>query len=182
MAVSFHRVRVCLHCVDDLLDEAFEEIELGGGRVAIDQAAGLDEGDRGQVSVRDVVVEVGGVLDVGRADGGVGHDGGVVLEGIADVAVLVGVRADGAVVELVRIGERSCSTGRRSISRKCFLRSERRRCCGTEDGGMVNDGVVGVGVGVGVVAVAEVSGVVVVQQVVVTCLAVRIDGRAAASR
>ena len=57
--------------------------------MAIDQPAGLDDGDGRQSSVLDVGVKIRGVLNVGSADSGVGHDGGVVLERIANVAVFV---------------------------------------------------------------------------------------------
>ena len=46
--------RIRLDRIDDLLGEAFEQIQLGRCRVAIDQSAGLDEGDGGQRSVLDV--------------------------------------------------------------------------------------------------------------------------------
>ena len=87
--------------------------------MAIDQAAGLDEGDRRQSAVLDVCIEIRRVLDVRGADGGIGHDRRVVLEGVADVAVFIGLLADRAVVQLIRIVERSYSTGRRSTSRRC---------------------------------------------------------------
>ena len=59
--------------------------------MAVHEAAGLDEGNGGKIAVGDVRVEVQCVLDVGVADRGVRHDGRVVLERVADVAVLVGV-------------------------------------------------------------------------------------------
>jgi hypothetical protein len=38
-----------LDLVDDLLHEALEQVQLRGGRMAVHVAAGLDEGNRGQV-------------------------------------------------------------------------------------------------------------------------------------
>ena len=73
--------------------------------MAVHQAAGLDEGNRGQSVVGDVVVEVERVLHVVGAGVGAGHDLKIVLERVADVAVLVGGFADGAVIELVGIGD-----------------------------------------------------------------------------
>jgi len=81
--------RVGLDLVDDLLGEAFEEIELGGRRVTIVEAAGLDDGDRRQVTGVDVFVELGGVPDVGFAGGLGAHELGLVLEGVTDVAVFI---------------------------------------------------------------------------------------------
>src|SRR5260370_26955158 len=52
----------------------------------------------------DVAVEIRSVLNVGSANRGVGDDGSVVLERVANVAVLVGVLTDGVVVELIRVG------------------------------------------------------------------------------
>src|SRR5579862_5194883 len=57
--------------------------------MAVAKAAGLDDGNGGQRGFGDVFVELVGVLDVGFAQVLVGHDVGGVLEGIADVAVLV---------------------------------------------------------------------------------------------
>ena len=56
--------RVGLDLVDDLLDEAFKEVEFGGCRVTVIEAAGLDDGDRGQVAGVDVFVELSRVGDV----------------------------------------------------------------------------------------------------------------------
>src|SRR5580700_5237847 len=70
--------------------------------MAVHEPARLDERDGGNVAGCDVIVELAGVLEVRAADGGVGHDGGVVLERVADVAVLV------------RIGDGSAETIRRT--------------------------------------------------------------------
>ena len=51
----------------------------------------------------------------------------------------------------------------------------------TDEGGIVNTVLFGVRVRVRVVAVAEVAGIVVVQQVVVACFAARIDRGAGAT-
>ena len=68
--------------------------------MAVHEAAGLDEGNRGQRAVGDVRVQVRRVLDVGLADAGVRHDRRVVLERVADVAVLVRV-GDGSAEKFV---------------------------------------------------------------------------------
>ena len=47
-----------LHRVNDLLGEAFEQVELGRGRVAVHEPAGLDEGNGGKVAVSDVRIQV----------------------------------------------------------------------------------------------------------------------------
>src|SRR6266702_2912921 len=161
-------LRIGLDHVDDLLGEAFEEVELGGGGVTVDETAGLDEGDCGEGVVLDVGVEVGGVLDMCGDQGGVGHDVAGVLEEVADVAVNVGgvlvvrvVLIDVPLIAVVLEGDvfllQSISDGAQF---------------GWRHG---KDGVLGVGVGIGVGAVAEVAGVVVVEQIIVAGLAVRFD-------
>ena len=104
--------------------------------------------------------------------GGIGHDRGVVLERIADVAVLIGVRADGAVVELIGIGHVVVPLIAVVLPGNVV---REHVVADAGHGGRRNgeDGVVGAGVGIGVVAVAEVAGVVVVQQVVVAGFAAR---------
>src|SRR5271163_381090 len=80
--------------------------------MAVDEAAGLDERNSGKLAVGDVGIQVCSVLDVRLANRFVGHDGSVVLERVADVAVLVRVgnglaqevgRAGSPVVDLVFI-------------------------------------------------------------------------------
>src|SRR5277367_5854680 len=107
----------------------------------------------------------------------VGHDRGVVLEGVADVAVFVGVFSDGPVVQLIRVVNVVVPLVAVVLPRNLRLEQSvadagdgRRR-----DG---EDRVVGVGVGVGVVAISEVSRVVIVQEIVVVFLAACRDRRA----
>ena len=103
IAVSLHRSGFAFTASTIFLREAFEQVQFRGSRMAVDQSAGLDEGNRRQCVRLDVAVEIRSVLNVRGADSGIGHDGGVVLEWIANVAVLVRVRADGAVVELIGV-------------------------------------------------------------------------------
>ena len=95
--------RILLHFIDDLLGEAFEKIQLGRRRMAINQSAGLDEGNCGERAVLDVLIQVGRVLDMRRADGRIGHDRGVILERAAGVAVFVRILSDSRIVQLIRI-------------------------------------------------------------------------------
>src|SRR5579863_1214572 len=172
--------------------------------MAVHETARLDERDGGNVAGFDVIVEVAGVLQVRATDSGVGHDGGVVLERVADVAVFVRVgdgsaetigRAHRAVVDLIFVfrdiarflhrwgcAERLGGVAVASVVVPLIavvlpgnaLRDEFVTDAG--NGGRRNreHGVGGVGVQEGVFAAAEVAGVVVVQQVVVTGFAVRI--------
>src|SRR6202034_2363820 len=127
-----------------------------------------------QLAVRNVRVKVGGVLDMSGADSRIGHDRGVVLEGVADVAVLVGVLADRTIVQLVRIVHivvplvAVVLPGNIVLDHVVADAGHRRRRNG-------EDRVVGIGIGVGVLAVAEVAGVVVIQQIVAALLAMRRD-------
>src|ERR1700688_814042 len=73
--------------------------------MSVNPAAGLHVGNCGKVAALEVLVQVFGVLQVCGADGGVGHDFGFVLEGVANVAVLIAFGADGSVVELILIGQ-----------------------------------------------------------------------------
>ena len=73
--------------------------------MSVNPAAGLHIRNRGKVAALDVFVEVFGVLQVRGADGGVGHNLGLILEGVADVAVLVALGSHGSVVNLVFIVE-----------------------------------------------------------------------------
>src|SRR5580704_3621783 len=172
--------------------------------MAVHEPARLDERDGGNVAGCDVIVELAGVLEVRAADGGVGHDGRVVLERVADVAVLVRVgdrsaetigRAHGAVVDLIfifgdvagflhrwRCAER---LGRATVPSvvvpliavilpRNALRDQFVTDAGNRGGRDREDGVGGVGVQERVFAATEVARVVVVQQVVVAGLAARI--------
>src|ERR1700688_4416775 len=73
--------------------------------MSVNPAAGLHVRNCGKVAALEVFVEVLGVLQVRGADGGVGHNFGLVLERVADVAVLIALGADGAVIELVFIAQ-----------------------------------------------------------------------------
>jgi hypothetical protein len=55
--------------VNGLLDHAFQEVELRGGWVAVEQAVGLDEGDGGKGFVVNGVEEIRRILDVRGALG-----------------------------------------------------------------------------------------------------------------
>ena len=57
--------------------------------MTVHPAAGLDIGDRGQIAAGDITVKIGGVNDVGGANGIVGHDLRLIMERVADVAILV---------------------------------------------------------------------------------------------
>src|SRR5580693_4073137 len=172
--------------------------------MAVHEPARLDERDGRNVAGCDVSVEFAAVLEVRAADGGVGHDGRVVLERVADVAVLVRVgdgsaetigRAHRAVVDLIfifgdvagflhrwRCAER---LGRAAVASvvvpliavvlpRNALRDEFVTDAGNRGGRNREDGVGGVGIQERVFAATEVAGVVVVQQVVVAGLAARI--------
>ena len=140
----------------------------------VDESARLDEGHRGQRALGNIVVQVRGVLDMRLADVRIGHDRGVVLERVADVAVLVALLTDRPVVELVRIGHVVVPLVPVVLPRN-MRRQEAVADAGRGGGWNGEHGVVRIGVGVGVAAVAEVARVIVVQQVVVPWLAARID-------
>src|ERR1700722_1874322 len=141
--------------------------------MSVNPAAGLNVRNCRKVAALEVFVEVFGVLQVCGADGGVGHDIGFVLKWIADVAVLIALGADGAVVDLVFIAEVGVpliavilprnTGGHQHVGDGVLLggRNGERR---------VGDVVIGVGVG----AVAEVAGIVVVEQIVVARIALGI--------
>src|SRR6185437_9140028 len=108
------------------------------------------------------------------ADRGIAHDRGRVLKEIADVAVLIARWADSTVVELVFVIEISVPLVAIVLPRNVLFekrvadvahgrRRNRERC-------VVNEGVGG-----SVCAIAEVTGIVIVQQVVVAGFAIRID-------
>src|SRR5579872_288364 len=78
--------RIRLDPIDDLLDEAFEELPFRGSRMPVEEPVGLHDGDGRQRAALDVAVEIADALEVG-AQGGVGHDLRRVEERIADVAV-----------------------------------------------------------------------------------------------
>src|SRR5258708_2367029 len=142
--------------------------------MTIHPAAGLDVGNRGQIAAGDIAVKIGGVNDVGSANGVVGHDLRLIMERVADVAVLVAVRADGAVVELVFVGEVPIPLIAIVFPGDVLFKEH------VGDAALVRPGnrkrsVIRKVIGVGVSAIAKISRVVVVQQVVVAFLAVRVD-------
>ena len=102
------------------------------------------------------------------------HDGRVVLEGVADVAILVGIRPIGSTIELVGIVHVVVPliaivlpgdlVGVQVVADAGHRRGRNRK---GRIGGILVD--------VGVFAVAEPSRIVVVEQIVVALLAVRID-------
>ena len=154
--------RVGLDLVDDLLDEAFKEIEFGGRRVTVVHAAGLDDGDRGQVTGIDIFVEFGGVRDV-RLTGRLGtHELGLILEGVADVAILI------EAVRLGRIGNVQIPVFAEVLEGDVV--SDQIVTDALLAGGRDSEGRVLRGKS----AIAVVAGVVVVDQVVVSLDAVRI--------
>jgi hypothetical protein len=71
--------------------------------VAIHPSAGLHERHRRQLAILDVFVKIVGVRDVRRANGLIGHDLLLVLKRVADVAVLVALRANLSVIEQIPI-------------------------------------------------------------------------------
>ena len=58
MAVSFHSSGLACTASTIFFDEAFEQIQLRRSRVAVDQAARLDERNRRQRAVLDVRVQI----------------------------------------------------------------------------------------------------------------------------
>src|SRR5580658_2849537 len=80
--------------------------------MAVREPAGFHDRNSRKRALLDVIVEVDRVLDMLGADSRVGHDGGVVLERVADVAVLISVgdgsaewvrRADCSVIDFVLV-------------------------------------------------------------------------------
>src|SRR6266566_5871652 len=142
--------------------------------MTVHPAAGLDIGDRGQIAAGDITVKIGGVNDVGGANGIVGHDLRLIVERVADVAILVAVRADRAVVELVFVGEVMIPLiaivfpgdvlFKEHVGDAALVRPRNRKWS-----------VIHKAFGVSVRAITEIARIVVVQQVVVAFLAVRVD-------
>src|ERR1700694_1543942 len=142
--------------------------------MTVHPAAGLDVGDRGQIAAGDVAVKIGGVNDVGGANGVVGHDLRLIMERVADVAILVAVRTDGAVVELVFVGEELIPLiaivfpgdvlFKEHVGNAALARPGNRKWS-----------VIHKVIDVGVRAITEIARIVVVQQIVVAFLAVRVD-------
>ncbi len=80
-------VRIGVERIEDVLHIGLEEVDLRALRMAVEQAVGLAERYRRQGVVGDVRNQVGGILDVRRANRRVAHDRCRVLERIADLAV-----------------------------------------------------------------------------------------------
>src|ERR1700731_2947714 len=142
--------------------------------MTIHPAAGLDVGNRGQIAAGDIAVKFGGVNDVGGANGVVGHDLRLIVERVADVAILGAVWADGAVVELVFVGEVLIPLIAIVFPGDVLFKEL------VGDAALVRPGnrkwsVVHKVIGVGVRAITEIARIVVVQQVVVAFLTVRVD-------
>src|SRR5215468_8552036 len=69
------QVFVGLEFIENVLDHGLEEIELRARRVSINNAVGLDEGDRRQLPLVETFEEIDRVLDVRVALLRVAHDG-----------------------------------------------------------------------------------------------------------
>src|SRR5580765_1678061 len=142
--------------------------------MAVYPAAGFHIGNCGQRAVGDVFVEIDRVFQVLGADGGVGHDLRLVLERIADVAVLIAGRADRTVVQLVFVAE----VGVPLVA--VVFPGDARFKEHVGDAALVDRrngerGVEDVVVGIGVGAIAKVARVVIIEQIVVAGIAVGID-------
>src|SRR5215472_1572431 len=77
----------------------------------VNPSARLYKGNGRQVAAGDRGVQIGRVLIMVVAQGFVGHEARLVLESVADIAVLVAVRPHGAVVQLVGIARETISPG-----------------------------------------------------------------------
>src|ERR1700693_1947043 len=142
--------------------------------MSVNPAAGLHVRNRGEVAALEVFVEVFGVLQVRGAHRSVGHDFGFVLEGVADVAILIALGADGAVVDLVFIAEiRIPLVAVILPGNAVFHQRVRDAVLFGWGNGKRSIGNIVIGVGVG--AVAEVAGIVIVEQVVVTWIALGVN-------
>src|SRR5579872_1210010 len=163
--------------------------------MAVNEPARFDDGNRGKRAVGDVGVQAAGAGNVGKvrgADSRVGHDGGVVLKRIANVAVLIGIldgktgsvigRTDRSVIEAVFVFR---DTQRRiarivvpliavilpgdAMGVKVIANAGR-------GGGRNGENRVGrAGIQEGILALAEIAGIVIVQEIVVPFFAARID-------
>src|ERR1700730_18369194 len=127
----------------------------------------------GKVAALDVFVKVHGIFQVRGADGGVGHDFGLVLEGVADVAILIALGSHGSVVNLVFIVEVGIPLSAVMPPGNASCHQHVRDAV-LFSGGNGERSVRDVVIGVSVRAVTEVAGVVVVEQVVVAWIALRI--------
>src|SRR5580700_1427869 len=107
--------------IHNFLAEALEQVELRGGRMAVNEAARFNDGNGRERAVGDVAVEIRGVLDMRFANGIVSHDRRVVLERIADGAIFVGSgdlnpewinRAHGPKIDLVGVAGKTIGVER----------------------------------------------------------------------
>src|SRR5215472_18248079 len=73
--------------------------------MAIHPSARFYERNRGQLPAPDVLIELVGVEDVRRSNSRVSHDLRLVLESVADIAVLIALLPDRSVVLLIFVGE-----------------------------------------------------------------------------
>src|SRR6516164_2314185 len=172
--------RIRPHRVHYLLDEAFIQVPLRGRRMTVYPAARLHEGDRGQCSVGDIFVKIRGVLKVSVTNFVVGHDLGLILETVADIAILIAVGANGAVVELVLVARIPVAAGvlvplvavgfpghatfQQNVADAALL--------GWRD---CERSVMGIAIGVGVAAVAKKAWIIDVEKIVVPGIAIWLD-------
>src|SRR5690242_43515 len=97
------QIGVALYFIDDLLDEASEEIELGRRGMSINPAAWLYVRDSRKSAVVNILVQVNRVLEMLCAYGGVGHDRRLVLERVANGAILIALWPHLSEIQLVFI-------------------------------------------------------------------------------
>src|SRR5580698_1146990 len=159
-----------LHLIDDPRHKSFEQVELRRSRVAIQESIRLHDRNRRQIAESDVLIQAGGVLNVGFALSRIGHDVSRVLKRVTDIAIAVVGVGSGRVgrVEIpafaeVGVGE----TGGSEHITNMGLRGRRN----------VELSVLAVQL-----AVTDESGVVVIQQVVRASSAARVDRRSQAGQ
>src|SRR5215469_14225731 len=167
-------LRIRLHRVHYLLDEAFIKVPLRGSRMTVHPAARLHEGDRRQSSIGDIVVKIRGVLKVRVTNLLVGHDLSLILETVANVAVLIAGGANGAVVELVLVAEILVPLVAIGFPGHAIFQQNVADAAlpGWRD---CERSVVGITIGVGVAAVAKIAWIVVVEKIVVPGIAIWLD-------
>ena len=143
--------------------------------MAVDDAARLDVGHLRQLAVLDVGIEIDRVLQMGLALGFAGHDRRRIRRPVADVAILVyGAQVVGVLevaIELVAEVSPGNAFGVERVADGAHARGRNRV-----------DIVVGVNVGISVGAVAEIAGIVVVDEIIMARLAVRLDRLALSKR
>ena len=165
---------VRLHRFHDLLHKPFEQVPLRRSGVPVHPAARLHERHLWQRSLGNVRIEVGNIFKVVADNRRVGHDLLLVVKTIADVAILIAVRTDGAVVQLILIVEICIPLIVVAFPGNVVLNEH----IGDAALGRRRNGegrVARVRIGVGIAAIPEVAWVVVVQQVIVPRIAIRLD-------